>query len=77
MESDRAIVAGLIFILLIIGANFAMYALARGAARGGGSRWISALRDSLHKPLDSASNKSMDELRKRIEDLERGRRKEE
>ena len=36
MESDSAIVAALIFILLMI-----------GATKGGDSRWMSALRDSL------------------------------
>lgn len=69
MESERAVIAGLIFILLIIGSNFVMYAIARGAARGGDSRWLSALRDSLKKPLEGPSSKSMDELRKRVEEL--------
>ena len=35
MESDSALIAALIFILLIIGANFVMYAIARGSAKGG------------------------------------------
>jgi hypothetical protein len=71
MESDRALIAGLIFILLIIGANFVMYAIARGAAKGGDSRWMSALRGSLKKPLEGSSSKSMDELRKRVEELKK------
>jgi hypothetical protein len=71
MESDRALIAGLIFILLIIGANFVMYAIARGAAKGGDLRWMSALRDSIKKPLEGSSSKSMDELRKRVEELEK------
>jgi hypothetical protein len=73
MESNSAFVAALIFILLIIGANFVMYAIARGAAKGGDSRWMSALRDSLNKPLEGASNKSMDELRKQMEELEKNK----
>jgi hypothetical protein len=73
MESDSALIAALIFILLIIGANFVMYAIARGAAKGGDSRWMSALRDSLNKPLEGSSNKSMDELRKQIEELEKNK----
>ncbi len=73
MESDSALIAALIFILLIIGANFVMYAIARGATKGGDSRWMSALRDSLSKPLEGSSNKSMDELRKRMEELEKNK----
>ena len=69
MESERALIAAVIFILLIVGANFFMYAIVRGWAKGGESRWISSLRDSLRKPTESSSSKSMDELRKRVEEL--------
>jgi len=72
MESDRIVIAALLFILLIIGINFAMYIIARNWAKGGDSRWMSALKDSLSKPInDSSSNKSMDELRKQVEELEK------
>ena len=71
MEFDSPAIGLLIIILLVVGANFAMYALARGAARGGNSRWISSLKDSLSKPMNTPANKSMDELRKKIEELEK------
>lgn len=71
MESDQAAIGLLIIILLIVGANFVMYAIARGVTRGGNSRWMSALKDSLSKPMNSQANKSMDELRKRVEELEK------
>lgn len=73
MESDRAVIAALILILLIVGSNFVLYAIARGAAKGSGSSWISALRDSLKKPMEGSSSKSMDELRKRVEELEKSK----
>jgi len=73
MGSDSAMIAALIFILLIIGANFVMYAIARGATKGGDSRRISALRDSLKKPMEGSTNRSMDELRKRVEEIERNK----
>jgi len=76
LESDQAAIGLLIIILLIIGANFVMYAIARGATRGGNSHWISALKDSLSKPINSPANKSMDELRKRVEELEKKKNKE-
>ena len=70
MESNQAAIGLLIIILLILGATFIMYAIARGATRGGNSRWMSALKDSLSKPMDTPAAKSMDELRKRVEELE-------
>jgi hypothetical protein len=69
MESNQAAIGLLIIILLILGANFLMYAIARGAIRGGSSRWMSALKDSLSKPMETPANKSMDELRERVEEL--------
>ena len=71
MESQHVFIAALLFILLIVGANFVMYAIARGWAKGGDSRWMSALRDSLSKPMQGSSSKSMDELRKQVEELKR------
>jgi len=74
MESGTAVIGALIFILLIVGANFVMYAIARGAAKGGDARWMSALKQGLSKPLDSQANKSMDELRQKVEELEKNSR---
>lgn len=71
MELDSAAVGLLIILLLIVGANFVMYAIARSATRGGNSRWMSALKDSLSKPMNTSANQSMDELRKRVEELEK------
>ena len=69
MDSNKIAIAALLFIVLIVAINFAMYGIARGWAKGD-SRWMSALRDSLSKPMDSSANKSMDELRKQIKELE-------
>jgi hypothetical protein len=33
MENEKAVIGALLFILLIIGANFIMYAIARGATK--------------------------------------------
>lgn len=71
MESGNAAVGLLIIILLIVGANLVMFAIVRGWAKGGDSRWMSALKDSLSKPTNSSTNKSMEELRKRVEELEK------
>jgi Flp pilus assembly protein TadB len=71
MESNSAAIGLLIIILLVVGANLVMYAIARGATRGGSSRWMSALKDSLSKPMNTPASKSMDELRKQVEELEK------
>jgi hypothetical protein len=72
MESNRVILGALLFILIVLGSNFIMFIVARNWAKGGDSRWMSALKKSLSKPVtDSSANKSMDELRKRVDDLEK------
>ena len=72
MESDRAILGALLFIAIVIGSNVVMFVIARNWAKGGDSRWMSALKDSLSKPVtDSPSNNSMDELRKHVDELEK------
>jgi hypothetical protein len=53
-----------------------MYAIARGATRGGGSDWMSALKKGLSKPMDSEANRSMDELRQKMEELQKHDKKE-
>jgi hypothetical protein len=71
MDSNKIAIAALLFIILIVGINFAMYGIARGATKGGDSRWMSALKDSLSKPMNGSTNKSMDELRKQVEELKK------
>ena len=77
MELDSAAIGLLIIILLVVGANFVMYAIARGATRGGNSRWLSSLKDSLSKPMNTPANQSLDELRKRVEELEKEKKQDE
>lgn len=77
MESNHAVIGALIFIAMIVLANLAMYAIARGATRGGGSDWMNALRKGLSKPMDSEANRSMEELRQKMEGLQKNGKKEE
>ena len=70
MESNRIILGALLFIVLVIGSNFIMFVIARNWAKGGDSPWMAALKKSLSKPVtDSTANRSMDELRKRVDEL--------
>jgi hypothetical protein len=76
MFSDNAFVGALILVIMIVGANFLMYAIARGWARNGGNtRWIDALKQGMTKPLESDRNKSMEELRNEMEKLEKNSQK--
>jgi hypothetical protein len=77
MESGNAVIGALIFIVLIIGANVLMYGIARGWAKGGDSRWMSALKQGLSRPLDSQANKSMEELRQKMDELQKNTKKDE
>lgn len=74
METNRTLIGALLFILMVVGANFVMYVFARTWAKGGDSRWMSAIRKSLSKPLEGSSGKSMDELRRKVEELEEKKR---
>lgn len=76
MDSNRVAIAALLFIVVIIFINFAMYVIARNWAQSGESAWMSAIRKSLSKSMDSSSNKSMDELRQKMDELQ-GKGKEE
>jgi hypothetical protein len=75
MENERVMIGALIFFLIIVGSNLLMYGMVRGMTRGGDSNWMNAIRKSLNKPLEGSANKSMDELRKKMEELQ-GKNKE-
>lgn len=77
MESGNAVIGALIFIVLIVGANFLMYGIARGWAKNGDSQWMSALKKGLSRPLDSQANKSMEELRQKVDELQKNAKKDE
>jgi hypothetical protein len=73
MESDRVVIGALIFIVMVLGANFVLYAVARGATKSGVKSFIEMLGKSLNtstRPKDD----SMDELRRRMEELEKGKK---
>ncbi|MEW6401272.1 MAG: hypothetical protein AB1649_05695 [Chloroflexota bacterium] len=73
MESNDAVVGAIIFIALIIGANFIMYAIARGAARPGQKGFWETISKSLNSSTRSKDD-SMDELRRRMEELQKGKK---
>jgi hypothetical protein len=70
MENERVMLGALIFFLIIVGSNLVMYGIVRGMTRGGKSNWMNTIRKSFEKPLEGSANKSMDELRKKVEELQ-------
>jgi len=70
MESNKAVIGALLFILLVIGANFIMYAIARGAANSKQKGLLETISKSLNTSNQKKDN-AMDELRQKIEELEK------
>ena len=74
MENEKAIIGALLFILLVIGANFIMYGIVRGAANSRGNGFW----ETFTKSLNARTKKedSMDELRQKVEELKKGEKDE-
>jgi hypothetical protein len=72
METNKAVIGALLFIVLVIGANFVMYAIARGAVNTKEKSFWETITKSLYTP--SKRDNSMDELRKKMEELEKGKK---
>ena len=75
MESNKAVIGALLFILLVIGANFIMYAIARGAAKSDQKSFLETISQSLNTSTRKKDN-SMDELRQKMEELEKNKKEE-
>lgn len=74
METNKALIGALIFIALVAGANFIMYAIARGAARSNQKSFLEKLTQSLNTS-PKKKDEAMDELRHKIQALEEGKKK--
>lgn len=74
METNKALIGALIFILMVVGANFVMYAIARGAARSNQKSFLETLSQSLNAS-PKKKDESLDELRRKIQELEEGKKK--
>ena len=70
MEENKAVIGALLFILLVIGANFVMYAIARGATKSNQKGFLETITKSLNTSMKK--DDSMDELHKKMEELKKG-----
>lgn len=73
METNKAVIGALLFIVLVVGANFVMYGIARGAAKSKQKGFLETMAQSFNTSKQKKDN-SMDELRKKIEELEKGKK---
>ena len=70
MDSNRALLFAVLFIGIIVGSNVIMVFIARSSFKKGDSNFLKNLRTLGNpKPTATDSEKSMDELRQRIQEL--------
>ncbi len=72
MEENKAVIGALIFIVMVIGANFIMYGIARGWAKPGNKNFLETLGQSFN-PAQKKDD-AMDELHRKLEELEKGKK---
>lgn len=73
METNKAVIGALLFIVLVMGANFVMYAIARGAARSNHKGFLETLGGALN-PTSRKKDDSMEELHRKLEELNGGKK---
>jgi hypothetical protein len=69
MEDNKAVIGALLFILLVVGANFVMYAIARGAAKSNQKGFLETISKSLNTSVKK--DDPMDELHQKLEELKK------
>ena len=74
MEENRVLIGALIFIGMVVGANFVMYAIVRGATRSGGGGFLETFTKALNANQKPKKD-DMEELRRTLQDLEEGKNK--
>jgi len=72
MENSRAVIGALIFIVMILGANFLMYAIVRGWAKSDNKNFLEAIGQSFNAARKKEDE--MDELRRKMEEMEKGKK---
>lgn len=73
METNKTMIGALLFVILIVGANFVMYAIARGAAKSHKKSFLETMSQSLNSSTKK-KDMSMDELRQKMEELKKDKK---
>jgi uncharacterized protein HemX len=74
MEENKVVIGALLFIILIIGANFVMYGIVRGWTKPNNKGFLETISKSLNTSTRKKDN-SMDELRQKIEEMEKSKKR--
>jgi len=69
MEENKAVIGALLFIVLVVGANFVMYGIARGAANSKQKGFWETIGKSLNTSVKKED--PMDELHQKMEELKK------
>ena len=69
MENTKAVIGALLFILLIVGANFVMYGIVRGWTRSNNKGFLETISKSLNTSVKK--DDPMDELHQKLEELKK------
>jgi hypothetical protein len=69
METNKAVIGALLFIVLVVGANFILYGIVRGATRSNQKGFL----ETISKSLNTSTKKEdpMDELHQKMEELKK------
>lgn len=73
MEENKVLIGALIFIVMVVGANFVMYAIVRGATRPGGGGFLETITKSLNANQTKKKD-DMEELRRTVQELNKGQK---
>jgi hypothetical protein len=69
MEEHKTVIGALLFILMVVGANFVMYGIVRGATNFRGKRKTFVEHVSSWTRATQKKEDDMDELRRKLEEL--------
>jgi prefoldin subunit 5 len=72
MDTNKAVIGALLFIVMVLGANLVMYGIVRGWARSGSSNFLETLGQSFNAARKKED--ALDELRRKMEELEKGKK---
>jgi len=73
METNKAVIGALLLIILVIGANCVMYAIARGATKSNQKSFLETMSQSFNASTRKKDD-SMEELRQKMAELEKSKK---
>jgi pyrimidine 5'-nucleotidase len=72
MDTNKAVIGALLFIVMVLGANLVMYGIVRGWTRSSSDKFLETLGQSFNAARKKED--ALDELRRKMEELENGKK---